>query len=330
MLTSYLIIAHTSFELVVCTSLTVFQAALDAFKSQDVTLSPQITIADVFTAVQNGSAYRGVVPFENSSNGSVVFTLDLIADIHGAHPNILVCGESYVAVKHCLLGHASSSPNTIAPQSTKTDPTFNNPLPVPTSDLSKIKKLYSHPQAWGQCKAFLSTYLKGIERQDVSSTSRAAELVAQDPSGETAALSSAVAARVFGLDILAESINDRIGNTTRFLVIQNPALHPVVVGTSSPDNGDHWKTLITFTVDHANPGALAECLAVFAKYQLNLTSINTRPSGVENWNYIFFVELKGRKEEGDENGAVNMALRELGAVCRGYKWLGSWENRLDS
>jgi prephenate dehydratase len=303
------------------------QAALDAFDKNNVTLSPQITIADVFTAVQNGTAYRGVVPFENSSNGSVVFTLDLIGDIHGTHPDILVCGESYVAVKHCLLGHAIPNSTSQPPKVVEIDAKFTNPLAVPTSDLSKIKKLYSHPQAWGQCKAFLSTYLKGVERQDVSSTSKAAEIAAQDPSGESAALSSFVAASLFGLDVLAESINDHVGNATRFLVIRRKdSVTPPPSSPSGSSDGT-WKTLVTFTVDHANPGALAHCLAAFEKYALNLTSINTRPSGVENWHYIFFVEFKGKKEE--SGGKVNGALEELGKVCRSWRWLGSWENRLE-
>jgi prephenate dehydratase len=318
------------------------QAALDAFPNQTVTLSPQITIADVFTAVQNGTAHRGVVPFENSSNGSVVFTLDLIGDIHGTHPDILVCGESYVAVRHCLLGHAVIIPNasTSAPRADiAIDTKFTNPLATPKSDLTKIKKLYSHPQAWGQCKAFLSTYLKGVERQDVSSTSKAAEIVAQDTSGESAALSSHVAAELFGLDVLAESINDHVGNATRFLVIRrndSPLSSTPAAAASSPhgsasNEGDNWKTLVTFTVDHANPGALAHCLAAFEKFGLNLTSINTRPSGVRNWHYVFFVELKGRREgegDGDGEGEVDKALRELGNVASEWRWKGSWENRL--
>ncbi|KAF1851010.1 PDT-domain-containing protein [Cucurbitaria berberidis CBS 394.84] len=308
------------------------QATLDAFNHSDYVISPQVTIEDVFTAVQSGDAYRGVIPFENSSNGSVVFTLDLFADLHGKYPDILVCGESYVAVKHCLLGHAPSSET-----ASTTFPAAVSPA-RPIADISNVKRLYSHPQAWGQCKEFLNTYLKHAERNDVSSTSKAAELVAQDKSGESAALSSIIAADMFDLDVLAKTINDRVENTTRFLVIRRKdSSTPPESIPSSPKssattatNGEqrNWKTLITFTVDQANPGALAHCLSAFEKYGLNLTSINTRPSGVENWNYVFFVELKGRKEEEGEEGKVNGALGELGRVCRGYRWLGSWENRL--
>ena len=320
--------------------------------------------------MQSGSAHRGVVPFENSSNGSVVFTLDLFADLNKKYPDILVCGESYISVQHCLLAHHSayaaqgaSTPNrhqgsqghhstlsgiiesplsSGAVTPTTKDPVPGKPRAVPVGDISRIKKLYSHPQAWGQCKTFLNTYLKGVERQDVSSTSRAAELAAQDESGTSAAVSSGIAAKIHGLDILARGIEDRSDNTTRFFVLrkgQSPASSPKatpVCAKSSYDDvqdetpKDKYKTLISFTLDHSNPGALAHSLAVFERYGLNLTSINTRPSGVENWNYIFFVEIKGRKlKDGSENEcAVNKALKDLDEVCRWSRWLGSWENRL--
>lgn len=332
--------------------LTVMQATLDAFNDQNVTLTPAITIEDVFASVQDGTAYRGVVPFENSSNGSVLFTLDLFADLQQKYPDILVCGESYIAVQHCLLGHRSQQPNhqvsalshsngigsvIESPMSsgavtpTTKEPTPQKPTARPVSDLTKITKLYSHPQAWGQCKVFLNTYLKGVERQDVSSTSRAAQLVAEDESGESAAVSSIIAADIHGIDILARGIEDRADNTTRFLVLkkanQRPATPPNELDVAEGST-TIWKTLLSFTVDHANPGALANSLAVFEKYGLNLTSINTRPSGVQNWNYIFFVELKGRRDDRASDAPVNMALQELDGVCRSWRWLGSWANRL--
>lgn len=344
------------------------QAALSAFDSTSYSLHASTTIEDVFSAVQNQSAYRGVVPFENSSNGSVVFTLDLFADLHNKYPDILVCGEAYIAVQHCLLGHlrqkashlppAAGGPSGAGPasghvhgvanvidsplSSGAVTPTSKEPVPLkptarPVGDLSRIRKVYSHPQAWGQCKVFLNTYLKGIERQDVSSTSRAAEIVAQDESGESAAVSSVIAAEIHGLRVLARGIEDRGDNTTRFFVIRRRDTMPsrgdkVAPSDSSEtavaDGGKDWKSLISFTVDHSNPGALANSLAVFETYGLNVTSINTRPSGVENWNYIFFVEILGRKLDGGEEGAVNQALGELDRVCRGWRWLGSWESRL--
>jgi prephenate dehydratase len=301
----------------------------------------------------------------------VVFTLDLFADLYNKYPDILVCSEAYIAVQHCLLGHQHQQVSNVTSDagssaggaqasghvhghsignviesplsSGAVTPTSKEPMPKkptarPVGDLRRIRKIYSHPQAWGQCKMFLNTYLKGIERQDVSSTSRAAELVAQDDSGETAAVSSVIAADIHGLKVLARGIEDRGDNTTRFFVIRRrdtAAAHESKAAPSTSaerlnaDEGKTWKSLISFTVDHSNPGALANSLAVFEKYGLNLTSINTRPSGVENWNYIFFVEILGRKLEGAE-GAVNQALGELDRVCRGWRWLGSWESRLEA
>ncbi|KAI4610053.1 uncharacterized protein J4E87_010888 [Alternaria ethzedia] len=249
------------------------QAALSAFPPASpttprVTLTPSITIEDVFSAVQSGIAYRGVVPFENSSNGSVVFTLDLFADLNNKYPDILVTGEAYVAVKHCLLGYsnASSTGERDGDGRDGRDGKDGNTF-------SHIKKLYSHPQAWGQCKNFLAKYLKTAERHDVSSTSKAAEIASQDKTGESAALSSEIAAELFGLDVLAKEINDKKGNSTRFFVIRRkdddampstttptptPTTPPPPPSTSS-NNANTWKSLVTFTIEHSNPGALANC-----------------------------------------------------------------------
>ncbi|KAF2630228.1 PDT-domain-containing protein [Macroventuria anomochaeta] len=294
------------------------QATLDTFSPDTHTLVPQTTLEDVFAAVQDGSVHRGVVPFENSTNGSVVFTLDLFADLHSKNNDILVCGEVYVSVSHCLLGLDPSS----------------------TQDYSKITKLYSHPQAWGQCKTFLQQHLKHAERFDVSSTSRAAQVVAESKDPGAAAISSKVAGTLFKLSLLSEGINDVSGNQTRFLILRRKDSPDVSTAPSAPsaqstigqsNDEENYKTLLLFTLPHTpsnpNPGALAQCLSVFGRHKLNLTSINTRPSGVANWEYIFFIEFKGRKDEGD-GGAVNAAFKELDGVCEWYRWLGSWENRL--
>ncbi|KAF2868362.1 Prephenate dehydratase-domain-containing protein [Massariosphaeria phaeospora] len=287
------------------------QATLSAFPpSSHYTLTPFLTIAAVFSAVQSGAALRGVVPFENSSNGSVVATLDLFADIPNTCPDILVCGEAYVRVSHCLLGHAQQRKLAVNGSAKSSDA---------APDISGIRTLYSHPQAWGQCTAFLAARFPDTERIDVSSTSRAAQLVAQDASGASAAVSNAAAAALFNLDVLARGIQDRQDNCTRFLVLRKRDADSDADSATQADGGGHGtvdmateqknqpkepahlKSLISFTLaqdhdhDHNadNPGALAHALAVFARHGLNLSSINTRPSGVENWNYVFFVECTG-------------------------------------
>lgn len=293
----------------------------------------------------------GVVPFENSTNGSVVFTLDLLADLKGRYSDILVCGEVYLAVHHCLLGHVQHGKKSDPPLrnlsngsespsfSGRATPTLSAPEPgrprvSPNHSIKHIKKLYSHPQAWGQCRLFLSTYLKGVDQEDVSSTSKAAERVAQDASGSSAAIASRIAADLNGLDVLAEGIEDNEGNSTRFLVLERRAQSSSTEGqaydstTSEDEEMSKYKSLVTFTLEHGESGALADCLAVFKKHNLNLTSINTRPSGEAPWHYIFFVEFMGRKHDDGRGGAVNAALHDLEKVAKGYRWLGSWENML--
>jgi prephenate dehydratase len=292
------------------------QAALDSFTEPRFVLRPETSIEDVFAAVASGSASRGVVPFENSSNGSVVFTLDLFANLSGKYGDLVVVNEAYVRVNHCIVGHPAAGPNT-------------DPSQIP--DWSQITKLYSHPQAWGQCKKFLSDSFKHAEKQDVSSTSRGAALVAANPNDtHTAAISSALAAKENGLAVLAPNIQDSSENTTRFLIIRRAsetASLDMRTFVDEPVEWDMYKTLVSFTVSqHGAPGALADCLAVFKKHKITLTSINSRPSGEGSWHYVFFVEFKGRKRAPNQGGPVNEALQDLGSVAKDWRWLGSFED----
>ncbi|KAF2484482.1 Prephenate dehydratase-domain-containing protein [Neohortaea acidophila] len=337
------------------------QATLQKFGDQNFHIVPMTSIDDVFAAVQAGSATHGVVPFENSSNGPVLFTLDLFADADKRHPDIVVEAEIYLPVHHCLVGQraakalhtakATDAPSLSqvredldtspvvsgAATPTQTAPQPARPRVQPLHSIKHIQHVHSHPQAWGQCKAFLTAYLKQAEKHDVSSTSRAAEIVATDSTGVSAAVSSKLAAELNGLDVLAEGIEDTQGNSTRFFVLRRRQDVEGHVNASSTegvngpvanahdDQAQLFKSLISFTVDHAEPGALADSLAVFKKHGLNLTSINTRPSGARPWNYVFFVELMGRKRGDGDGGKVNVALDELGRVVKTYRWLGSWE-----
>lgn len=274
-----------------------------------------------------------MVPFENSTNGSVVFTLDHFADRSGLYPDLNVCKEIYLDVHHCLLGHASASP--------------------PSDPVARIRRVYSHPQAFGQCTRFLnSPGLRGVETVDVSSTSRAAELALADPSGESAAISSAAAAELLGLGILARNIEDREDNTTRFFVLRRGS---AVVEKEGRDGGGEdenddaallssTKSLLSFTVPHRSPGALADVLSCFRRGGLNLTSINSRPSLATTSNttttttgsgsdpvssaafeYIFFVEFEGHRFR-DPKGRVARVLSDVAAAAATARWLGSWEN----
>lgn len=208
------------------------------------------------------------------------------------------------------------------------------PRSKPLTDLRHIKHIYTHPQAFGQSEAFLATYLKGAERHDVSSTSEAAKIVAKDPFGTAAAISSSLAAKVNGLDILAKGVQDVEENTTRFLVIQkgsinseNQSLLPEELRLME-GSGSNRKALIAFSINHIVKGALANALFVFKNHGLNLTSINSRPSRIRPWHYIFMVEFEGEKELEDPD-ALLTALKELDTTTEGNKWLGCWMDRFN-
>ncbi|TRX94800.1 hypothetical protein FHL15_004261 [Xylaria flabelliformis] len=356
------------------------QATMEAFPSDQFDLMPVTTIKeDIFDTTQSGAATYGVVPFENSTNGSVVFTLDHFADRSNLYKDLNVCREIYLDVHHCLLGHIAPPPpsstddtassalrpsSTIAPDPKETEAnkeaSGQRPSAArsrPLHSLAHVRRVYSHPQAFGQCTAFLGTWLRGVETIDVSSTSRAAELALADASGESAAISSAAAAELLGLDVLARNIEDREDNTTRFFVLRRgvgaedggAGSEPILPTPSrseetaegkekekekgGDEDGDDahllssTKSLLSFTVPHRSPGALADVLSCFRRGGLNLTSINSRPSlaGAAAFEYIFFVEFEGHRFR-DPRGRVACVLKDVAAVARTCRWLGSWEN----
>jgi len=270
------------------------------------------------------------VPFENSTNGAVIPTLELLADRSSLYRDIFVYEESYLDVRHYLLGHkaAQTSISTSPGLSGTSTPTPSSPAPPkprskPLSSLDHIKRIHTHPQAYGQCEIFLGTYLKGIERREESSTSRSAEIVKKDPTKESAAIASSLAAEVHGLDILAERIEDREDNTTRFLILRKGIPKYETPKETDPPS----KSMISFTVDHSKPGALADVLECFRHYKLNLTSINSRPTNIVRFQYIFFVEFEGCRLR-DWEGRVEGALSALEKYTQSWRWLGSWEDKL--
>ncbi|KAF1981812.1 PDT-domain-containing protein [Aulographum hederae CBS 113979] len=197
------------------------QAALQKFPTDEYAFQPQTEIRDVFEAVQSGKAQRGVVPFENSTNGLVAMTGDLLAGRYWYHPLVRVCGDEYVSVRHCLVGRAMPG----VPPMTRKDYAEGDQDPAGhRTEFLHVHELYSHPQAWGQCEKFLGKHLSHASRCNESSTAASAYLVSlEDTPGRTltmAAIANPKAAEEFGLDVLAEDINDVMGNQTRFLVLR--------------------------------------------------------------------------------------------------------------
>lgn len=170
-----------------------------------------------------------------------------------------------------------------------------------------IAKLYSHPQVFGQCRNWIQQHLPQAEKIEVSSTTRAAQLAHKDPEG--GALGGELAAKLYGLEVLETSVQDSATNTTRFLVLGHK--------TCPPTGKD--RTSIMFSV-RDRPGSLYHALKPFNEFDINMSKIESRPSKRKDWEYFFFVDMKGHCED----KAVVAALEELEQHCSFLKILGSY------
>ena len=249
-------------------------AALKRFGSQ-LTYVACESITDVFLEVEKGSVDYGVVPIENSIEGAVTHTLDMFMD-----SDLKICAQIILDVSHNLLANCSKN---------------------------KIKRVYSNPQVFGQCRLWLQENLPCAEMIEVSSTTRAAQITAKEK--YSACIASLLAARVYKLKVIASDIEDSPHNITRFLV----------VGKMLAGKTGHDKTSILFSIKD-RVGALHEMLMPFKKYRINLTKIESRPSKKRAWDYYFFVDLEGHQQ----NARVKKALLELENKCTFLKVLGSY------
>jgi len=252
------------------------QAARAKFGAS-VAYEPCPTIADVFSVVARGHADYGVVPIENSTEGVVNHTLDVFVD-----SELKICAQILLRIEQHLLARCGRG---------------------------GIRKIYSHPQSFGQCRQWLMAHLSGIECVEVSSNARAAELAATEPGA--AAIAGRLAAEAYGLSIVEESIQDSADNTTRFLVIGRAGCPP----TGSD------KTSLMFSVkDRA--GALFDAIAPFKELRINMSKIESRPSKRKAWEYFFFADIGGHAED----PKVKRALAALEKHCSFVKILGSYPN----
>ncbi|MFH1128214.1 MAG: prephenate dehydratase [Candidatus Omnitrophota bacterium] len=249
-------------------------AAIKRFGSQ-VDYVPCETINDVFLEVEKDCADFGVVPIENSIEGAISYTLDMFVD-----SDLKICSQVTLDVSHNLLSKFTKD---------------------------KIKRVYSNPQVFGQCKEWLRENFGGIEKIEVSSTTRAAQIAAREKN--SACIASILAAKIYKLNILARDIEDSPHNITRFFVI----------GKTSVNATKHSKTSILFSIKD-RVGALYEMLASFKKYHINLTKIESRPSKKKAWDYYFYLDLEGHCD----NLVVKKALLELEKKCKFLKILGSY------
>jgi prephenate dehydratase len=241
-------------------------------------LLPCRSFEDVFEAVKGGPAGYGVLPIENSVGGSIHRNFDLLLEHH-----LLIVGEAELPVIHNLLA-------------------------LPGTTMEQVRRIYSHPQALAQCDRFLRAQT-GVEVIATYDTAGSAKLIADEQMHDAAAIASARAAEVFGLQALHASIQDYANNITRFLVIGHRPLSEDV-----PD-----KTTIVFTLAN-EPGALFKALSVFALRGVDLTKLESRPIPGRRWEYLFYADLAAARD----NLACVRALTHLAEFAPMLRILGSY------
>lgn len=247
------------------------------FFGSSIQLKPCETLEEVFKAVEQGEVQFGVVPAENSLEGSISRVYDLLLD-----SSLKVCGEKELRVVHCLIG-------------------------IPEARLDLVKKVYSHPQALGQCKTFLRQL--GCELIPTYDTAGSVKMVKEEGKPDGGAVASARAAEIYGMKVLAREIEDNPNNFTRFFILSRH---------DSPPTGID-KTSIVFSVKH-EPGALYESLKELAVRNINLTKIESRPTRQKPWEYNFYLDFEGHRED----RVIREALESLENTALFVKVLGSY------
>jgi chorismate mutase/prephenate dehydratase len=237
---------------------------------------PLSSIEEVFEEVEAGNADFGVVPVENSTQGTIQSTLDMFLTSH-----LKICGEVELRVHQHLLSRSGR--------------------------IEDIERIYSHPQSFAQTKAWLRQNLPLVEKIPVSSNAEAARRARN--ADDAAAIGGASAGNVYGLKVIAGTIEDRPDNTTRFLVLGRELF---------PTSGHDRTSLLIFIRDE--PGALYNVLSPFARHGLSMNRIESRPSHNRIWEYAFFVDVGGHVH--DE--AMKAAIDELRGYAQDVKVLGSY------
>lgn len=236
------------------------------------------TWRDAMEAIKSEKADYAVLPFENSSAGIVAENYDLLKE-YGYY----IVGEQKIKINHCVLG-------------------------LPGVNFGDIKKLYSHPQALAQCSKFLEAH-REWEIIPAKNTAMAAKKVEEDKNPTQAAIASSMTAELYGLDMLAEGVQNNSMNETRFIIVSRK--NEYVSGAG--------KISICVQLKHES-GALYHALSHFIYNGLNMTSIESRPIQGRNWEYQFFIDFDGNLKD----AAVQNALRGLKEETLDLKIFGNY------
>jgi prephenate dehydratase len=260
---------------------------------------PYASIYDTVVALREGDLEGAIVPIENSLDGSISVTLDLLADEAG---EIQIVGETLLTVSHSLIAARAL-------------------------ELSEIDTVITHPQVPGQCARFLRGELGHARVLPASSTAEAVREVVEDARPGRAALGTRLAAEIYGGTLLREGVQDRDDNETRFVWLARPgegAPTPPLRGVHDGSDGSERrrKTSLVFWGPGADsPGWLVRCLDEFARREINLTKIESRPRRERLGHYMFFVDLEGGVEA---ERSVSDAVAGVREICEELRVLGSY------
>lgn len=244
---------------------------------------PLTTIEAVFKELENKEAKFGVVPIENNTEGAVNITLDCLKK----YENVKVVAEIYMDIHHSF---ASLSEN-----------------------LAQIKRIYSHPQGYAQCRKFLEDHaLSEIEFIPTKSTAGAAKTASEDVN--SAAICSKIAAHISNLPIVFDTIEDNNANRTRFFVLSD----------FKNARSGHDKTSILAKTDH-RPGGLFELLSLFKNENINITKLESRPIKQKSFRFMFYIDFEGHIDDANAQHVIEKASKNGHEI----RWLGSYINQGD-
>lgn len=254
------------------------QAAMHTYFGEEIDSFHVETFRDAMGAIEEGRADFAVLPIENSTAGIVSEIYDLLVE----YENYIV-GEQVIPIAHCLLG-------------------------VPGTKMEDIEMVYSHPQSLMQSSRFLQER-PNWEQISMQNNAFATQKVAQDKNPKQAAIASAFAGKVYGLEVLQEAIQNDKNNSTRFIIVTNQKIF----------KKDAGKVSICFEVAHES-GSLYHALSHFIYNHLNVSKIESRPIESRNWEYRFFLDFEGNLSD----SAVKNALRGLREETINMKILGNY------
>jgi len=261
------------------------EEALRAGATERAELLPVPTVHDAVEAVRRGRAARAVVPLENSLEGGVGATLDALAN---QAEEVRIVGETVLAIRHCLIARTGT-------------------------ELDTVERVISHPQALAQCANFLRDRLPAAEPVAAPSTADAVRAVSEGPGG-VAALGSNLSAELYGCVVLADAVQDRADNLTRFAWLASAGEE-----LARPP-GANKTSIVFWGFNDESPGALVDILRELSDRSINLTRIESRPRRVRLGHYMFFADLDGHEHD----PPVREALRGLRKRVQTLRVLGSY------